>query len=76
MMRYDYDTLIAYCNENKLEINQIENNKCNRDTVIKGHCKTTNCSESFNKSFRQSTFRKSGAKYNIFFVLNNLIIIY
>ena len=43
MLRYDYDTLIAYCNENKLEIKSIENN----------HCKTPNCSESFNKSFRQ-----------------------
>ena len=53
MLRYDYDTLIAYCNENKLEIKSIENNNCNRETVIEGHCKTPNCSESFNKSFRQ-----------------------
>jgi len=53
MMRYNYDTLIAYCNENNLDIKPIENNKCNRDTVIEGHCKRPNCSESFNKSFRQ-----------------------
>lgn len=53
MLRYDYDTLIAYCNENKLEINPIENNKCNRDTVIDGNCKTPSCKESFSKSFRQ-----------------------
>ena len=52
-MRYDYENLIAYCSDNELKIKTIEDNKCNRETVIEGHCKTPNCSESFNKSFRQ-----------------------
>ncbi len=76
MKRYNYETLIAYCIDNELEIKPIENSKCTRETIIEGNCKTPNCKESFSKTFRQSTFRKSGAKYNTFFVLNNLIIIY
>ena len=52
-MRYNYETLTAYCSENNVEINQIEDKKCNRETVIDGKCKTHNCKESFSKSFRQ-----------------------
>ena len=52
-MRYDYKNLIAYCSDNELKIKTIQDNKCNRETVIEGYCKTPNCSESFNKSFRQ-----------------------
>jgi len=53
MKRYNYETLIAYCIENELEIKPIENNKCNRETVIEGKCKTPNCKDSFSKTFRQ-----------------------
>ena len=55
MMRYNYEALSAYCSDNDLEIKPIDNNnnKCTRDTIIEGHCKTPNCSESFSKTFRQ-----------------------
>ena len=53
MMRYNYEALSAYCSDNELEIKPIDNNKCTRDTIIEGQCKTPNCKESFSKTFRQ-----------------------
>ena len=53
MKRYNYETLTAYCIENHMEIKPIENNKCTRETIIEGKCKTPNCKESFSKTFRQ-----------------------
>ena len=53
MKRYNYETLIAYCIDNELEIKPIENSKCTRETIIEGNCKTPNCKESFSKTFRQ-----------------------
>ena len=53
MLRYNYETLTTYCSENELQIKQIDKTKCTRETVIEGKCKTSNCLESFSKSFRQ-----------------------
>jgi hypothetical protein len=53
MIRYNYETLIAYCIEKELVIKPIENNKFTRETVIEGQCKMPNCKESFSKTFRQ-----------------------
>jgi hypothetical protein len=52
--RYDYDALKKICNENNIELLEDYNNvKVNRETRIKGKCKTEFCKESFDKSFRR-----------------------
>jgi len=53
-MLYNYESLINYINENKIQlIGEYNNLKINREQYINGLCKTENCDEKFNKSFRQ-----------------------
>jgi len=53
-MKYNYELLIKYCNENKILLNKDYSNMIiNRNIYIDGKCKTTNCNENFNKTFRQ-----------------------
>ena len=52
-MRYDYKLLRNYCDENKITlVEDYENKKVIRDTIIKGKCLGENCQESFEKNFR------------------------
>jgi hypothetical protein len=51
---YNKDDLIKYCNENNIIlINDYNNLKITRDTIIEGKCITPNCDNNFNKTFRQ-----------------------
>ena len=53
-MLYNYETLSSYINQNQIQlIGQYNNLKINRELCIKGFCKTENCEENFNKSYRQ-----------------------
>jgi hypothetical protein len=50
---YNRETLIQYCSENNIEYDSISDDiKINRETKIKGKCKTDGCLEKFDKSFR------------------------
>jgi hypothetical protein len=51
MVKYNFNLLEKYCNENNIHlINSYYNVKINRDTKIEGKCK--NCINNFNVSFR------------------------
>jgi len=51
--KYDYKMLIEFCQENKIILTEDYSSIfVNRDTVIKGKCKTENCNDIFQKSFR------------------------
>ena len=51
--KYDYKMLIDFCQENKIILTEdYSSNFVNRDTIIKGKCKTENCNHLFGKSFR------------------------
>jgi len=53
-MRYTNETLIEYCNENNIQLNNnYENEKINRESYIDGNCINENCCNTFNKNFRQ-----------------------
>lgn len=50
---YNCQTLIQYCSENNIEYHCISDDvKINRETKIKGICKTDGCLEKFDKCFR------------------------
>ena len=50
---YNRETLIQYCSENNIEYDSISDDiKINRETKIKGNCKTDGCLEKFDKFFR------------------------
>jgi len=51
--KYDYKMLIEFCQENKIILTEDYSSIfVNRDTAIKGKCKTENCNHNFGKSFR------------------------
>ena len=53
-MRYTNETLIQYCNENKIQLtNKSTSENINRESYIEGNCITENCCNKFNKCFRQ-----------------------
>jgi hypothetical protein len=59
-MRYNNETLLQYCNENKIQlVNDYTSENVNRESYIEGNCITENCSNIFNKCFRQLV--KTGA---------------
>ena len=50
---YNRETLIQYCSENNIQYDSISDDvKINRETKIKGICKTDGCLEKFDKCFR------------------------
>jgi len=51
MVRYDKELLDKFCHENEA-ILESSYDKLNRETIIKGKCKTDNCCNIFSKSFR------------------------
>ena len=52
-MRYDYNALQKFCNENNIELLQDYSKVIlNRDTRIKGKCTKTDCENKFDKRFR------------------------
>ena len=59
-MRYNNETLIQYCNENKIQLtNEYTCESINRENYIEGNCITEKCCNKFNKCFRQLV--KTGA---------------
>jgi hypothetical protein len=59
-MFYNSQTLIEYCNNNKIQIeNKYKEVKINRDSYIEGNCIIEKCCNKFNKNFRQLV--KTGA---------------
>ena len=59
-MRYTSETLLQYCNENKIQLtNEYASENINRGSYIEGKCITENCCNKFNKCFRQLV--KTGA---------------
>jgi hypothetical protein len=51
-LRYDYNLLSKYCQENKIILEEnYQNKKIIRDTIIKGKCLGEGCQESFEKVF-------------------------
>lgn len=62
-MRYTNQTLLQYCNENKIQLtNEYTAENINRETYIEGKCIIENCINKFNKCFRQLI--KTGAYCN------------
>lgn len=57
-MKFNSDTLIEYCNTNKITLLQTYEN-INRESYIEGKCIHNNCENNFNKNFRQLV--KTGA---------------
>jgi len=52
-MKYDYNTLVDFCKENNIILcDDYSNTNLNRETQIKGICKTENCDNIFTKGFR------------------------
>jgi len=59
-MSYNNETLLQYCNENKVQlVNDYTSENINRESYIEGKCITENCCNKFNKCFRQLV--KTGA---------------
>lgn len=59
-MRYNNETLLQHCNENKIQLtNGYTSENINRESYIEGNCITENCCNKFNKCFRQLV--KTGA---------------
>ena len=59
-MKYNNQSLIEYCNNNKLILcNDYSNVKINRESYIEGLCIKETCKNKFNKNFRQ--LEKTGA---------------
>jgi hypothetical protein len=56
-MKYNTDTLITYCNENKITLINNSNNDITRESYIE--CKCIECFKNFTKNFRQLV--KTGA---------------
>lgn len=53
-VKYDIHMLTQYCSDNNIIlVNELSNKFVNRDTIIDGICKTTQCKNSFTKPFRQ-----------------------
>jgi hypothetical protein len=53
-VKYDINILNQYCNENNILLTDDYSNKfINRDTIIEGVCKTSDCKNIFSKKFRQ-----------------------
>ena len=52
MIYYNKEFLTKFCNDNEIVLSE-EYLLVNRETVIKGICKTINCNELFNKTFRR-----------------------
>ena len=53
-MKYTSQTLLQYCNENKIQLtNEYRSENINRETYIEGKCIIENCINKFNKCFRQ-----------------------
>jgi uncharacterized alkaline shock family protein YloU len=51
---YNYENLILYCNDNNIILlQQYDNIKVTRDTLINGKCNNLDCNNNFNKTFRQ-----------------------
>jgi len=57
-MKFNNETLIEYCNTNKITLLQSYEN-VNRESYIEGKCVHNNCENNFNKNFRQLV--KTGA---------------
>jgi hypothetical protein len=57
-MKFNNETLIEYCNTNKITLLQSYEN-VNRESYIEGKCLHNNCENNFNKNFRQLV--KTGA---------------
>jgi len=59
-MRYTNETLLKYCNKNKINLtNESTSENINRESYIEGNCITENCCNKFKKCFRQLV--KTGA---------------
>ena len=53
-VKYDINVLNTFCDEhNLLLIDDYSNTFINRDSIIKGMCKSFNCENIFSKSFRE-----------------------
>jgi len=53
-LKYDFESLDKYCKENNVTLlEDYSNVKINRDIRIKGNCCYNNCSNSFEKKFRE-----------------------
>jgi hypothetical protein len=62
-MKYTSQTLLQYCNENKIQLtNEYNAENINREAYIEGKCIIENCINKFNKCFRQLI--KTGAYCN------------
>jgi len=62
-MKYNNQTLIEYCNNNKIILcNDYSSVKINRESYIEGSCIKEPCKNKFNKNFRQ--LEKTGAFCN------------
>ena len=57
-MKFNSETLIVYCNTNKITLLKSYDN-INRDSYIEGKCICDGCEDNFNKNFRQLV--KTGA---------------
>ena len=68
-MKYDYDLLVKYCEENNIILSKdYSNDKINRESIIEGKCIL--CDEIFIKKFRQ--FHKTNG-YCVFHTKENKI---
>lgn len=71
--KYNYSSLIVYCDENNIVLlKDYSNEIINRETKIEAKCKTTNCNKSVNKSFRH-IIERTGCYCNLCSIKNGKI---
>jgi hypothetical protein len=67
---YNYNKLVSYCNDNQIILlKDYKDINVTRDTFILGKCNTSNCTNEFNKTFRQL---KATGSHCIFCTKNNM----